>query len=193
MKSLNKFIVKIDKPIEDTISHGSLTLFVETKFDEFSHRRVYGEVLAKPANLECDVNVGDTMYFHHLVVIDGGQPIDKKEGIYMVNFDKKYTINNQAIAYKSKETGQITPMLGWVLLDPIQEDNKISDVLDLVSSGPAPKRREGRVSFGCKEIEDMDLKEGDVVGFDPNIAYEIKIDGVNYVRIRTEDLLYVKI
>lgn len=192
MKSLNKFIVKIEKPLEDTITHGSLTLYVETKFDEFAHRRVYGEVLAKPANLDCNVEVGDTMYFHHLVVINGGQPIDERNGIYMVNFDKKYTINNQAIAFKSKETGQITPLFGWVLLDPIKSENKLSNVIDLVSIKDDSKVKEGVISFDCEELKDIGLKVGDTVGFDPNIAYEIKIEDKTYIRIRTEDLLYAK-
>ena len=41
MNSINSFIVKIQKPINDeiTLSNG-LKLFVDNKFDEFKHRVV---------------------------------------------------------------------------------------------------------------------------------------------------------
>ena len=47
MKTMNVFIVEIDKPINDTIkTDGGFELFVDTRWDEFSNSRGEGRVVA---------------------------------------------------------------------------------------------------------------------------------------------------
>jgi co-chaperonin GroES (HSP10) len=48
----------------------------------------------------------------------------------------------------------------------------------------------GRFTTHNKKSEYLDIKEGEMVYFRPNIAYEITIDGKDYLRMRPEDLLY---
>ena len=52
---------------------------------------------------------------------------------------------------------------------------------------------QGRVAFMAPWIEELGLKVGDVVGFQENRDYRIKIDGKEYYRTRVEDLLGVYI
>ena len=68
---------------------------------------------------------------------------------------------------------------------------KLSDVIDVVKLKDSPVTK-GMVSFETPWTEDLGLKKGDVVGFRKNMDYRIKIDDVEYYRVRAEDLMYVE-
>ncbi|MEL0118170.1 MAG: hypothetical protein VXB01_04435, partial [Opitutae bacterium] len=112
MRSLNMFIVELDKPINDTISTESgIELYINTDYEggEFKYRVTDGPVIATPAKYKTPVKVGDTLYFHHLVVMQGGQKITGLENSYFVTYNPENAVNNQAIAYKNKK-GKIEPL-----------------------------------------------------------------------------------
>ena len=50
----------------------------------------------------------------------------------------------------------------------------------------------GVVAFNSPFLEELNVKAGDVVAFRDNMQYKITIDGVEYYRVRKEDLLYVE-
>ena len=193
MKTVGVFIVKVEKPIKDTFTtKGGLELYIDTKFNEFEYRQTAGEVLSPPLRLNTGVSVGDTLYFHHLVVVEKGQRVTGTDDQYIVKCDPTYTIGNQAIAYKSKETGEITPLFGWTLLRPYEQDNnEESGLIQVVSLKEKPVTR-GVVAFDCPAIQELGIKVGDVVGFAKNMDYRVDIDGEELYRVRAEDLLYVK-
>lgn len=194
MRAYDNFIVFIEKRFNDTItlSNGQ-ELYMDTKFDEFKHRVNEGVVVGTPFKHETPVQEGDILYFHHLVVINEGQPLTGKDNHYLVKYNKKETINSQCIAYKSKETGEVFPLSGWAILEPVEEAPKLkSDIIEIVTlEEPLPTK--GMVSFNSEELEELGLKTGDVVGFRKNMDYRFKIDGKEYYRTRSEDLLYVEI
>jgi co-chaperonin GroES (HSP10) len=84
-------------------------------------------------------------------------------------------------------------MSGWAVLEAVHEEPKLkSDIIELVVlEEPLPTK--GSVAFLSQELEDLGLKVGDHVGFRKNMDYRFKIDGKEYYRTRTEDLLYVEI
>ena len=173
MKTYNLFIVELEKTTNDTITTGSgLELYIDTKMDdmgEFNHRVTEGPVVAIPFKYETGV----------------------KEDNYFVRYDEKHALNNQAIAYKCQNTGEIKPLAGWSLLEPVEQEKKVtSDLIEVVSL-KEELPTQGRVAFTAPWIEELGLKVGDVVGFQENRDYRIKIDGQEYYRTRTEDLLYV--
>jgi len=196
MKTLDMFVVELEKQINDTISTDSgLELYIDTRFEgsEFNYRVTEGPVVSPPIKHDTGVQVGDTLYFHHLVVMNEGQVLTGQDNHYLVAYNPYHTINNQAIAYKSKKSGHIHPLAGWSLLEAVeQEELKTkSDVIEVVElKDKLPTK--GRVAFTAPWIEDLGLKVGDVVGFKENRDYRIKIDGKEYYRTRTEDLLYVE-
>lgn len=193
MRSLNMFIVELDKPINDTISTSSgLELYIDTRFEggEFAYRVTDGPVVATPAKYKTPVKVGDTLYFHHLVVMQEGQKITGNDKSYFVSYSPYNAVSNQAIAYKNKK-GKITPLDGWSLLLPVEEECNDDGVIEVVTL-KEPLPRKGVVAFNSKELKDIGVKKGDVVGFKENRDYRIKIDGVEYFRTRVEDLLYVE-
>ena len=99
----------------------------------------------------------------------------------------KIDATNQAIAYKDQETGKIHQLFGWALLEPYEEEEeKKSEIIEVVKLKQSPVTK-GKVAFGVKE---MGLEKGDVVGFKKNRDYRIKIDGKEYYRVATTELLY---
>ena len=191
MKTMNLFVVKVDKPINDTMkTDGGLELFIDTRFNEFEHRQVFGEVVSAPLLIENDVEPGDTLYFHHLVVVEGGQKIPWEENHYIVKCDKQFTIGNQAFAYKKKGSDEITPLFGWCLLEEaeVEKEESFIELVNTEENLPLT----GIVSFDADCLKELDVKKGDEVGFAKNMDYRVNIDGKEYYRVRSEDLLYVK-
>lgn len=193
MKTFNLFVVKIDKLTNQTIkTESGLELYVDTKFNEFEHRTTDAPVVAVPFKYETGVEPGDTLYFHHLVVMNEGQVLTGEDNNYLVRYDPDHAVNNQAIAYKKKGTNEIIPLKGWSLLEKVNEEEKTlkSDVIEIVTLKDKNPTR-GRVAFMSEEIKEYGLNVGDVVGFKENMDYRITIDGKEYYRTRVEDLLYV--
>ena len=191
MKPLELFVVRIDEKTKDTIkTESGLELYIDTKFNEFKHRTTEGEVVAVPYKYETGVEPGDTLYFHHLVVINEGQPLTGEDKNYTVRFSPDTAINNQAIAYKSKKTGEVKVLAGWVLLEPIKEDVKGPEgPIEVVSLKENPVDK-GVVSFDTAECKELGVFKGDTVGFPKKIDYRILIDEKEYYRIPAERLLY---
>jgi len=194
MKTLDLFVVELEKQLNDTMTtEGGLQLYVDTRFNEFEHRVTEGPVVSAPFKHNTGVESGDTLYFHHLVVLNEGQALTGHENHYLVRYDPNHTINNQAIGYKSSKSGHIHPLAGWALLEPVVQDelktkSDVIEVIELKKSLPT----KGRIAFTAPWVEELGLKAGDVVGFKQNRDYRIKIDGKEYYRTRTEDLLYVE-
>ena len=193
MKTFNLFVVKLDKQLEDTMTTaGGLELYIDTKFNEFENRIQEGPVVAAPFKYDTGVSPGDTLYFHHLVVLNEGQVLTGEPNHYTVRYDPEHTINNQAIAYKDQHTNAIQPLAGWSLLEPIEEEEvRESDTIEIIKLSEKPITK-GKVAFSAPWIDEVGAKVGDVVGFMKNMDYRITIEGKEYYRTRAEDLLYVE-
>ena len=197
MKTLDLFVVELEKQIKDTISTDSgFELYIDTRFEmgEFNNRVTEGPVVAAPLKHSTGVEEGDTLYFHHLVVMNEGQVLTGHDHHYLVRYDPEHTINNQAIAYKSKKSGHIYTLGGWALLEPVEQDpepGSQSDIVEVVKLEKSPVRK-ARVAFDAPWLEELGVFAGDVVGIRKNMDYEIVIDDKKYFRTRAEDLLYVE-
>lgn len=191
MKPLDLFVIHLENRVNDKIKTSSgMELYIDTRFNEFENRVTEGEVVAAPCKYETNVEPGDTLYFHHLVVLNDGQPLTGEDKKYLVRCDPDGTINNQAIAYKSKKDGEVRPLFGWALLEPYKEvDERPSGEIEIVKLKKDPVEK-GVVSFDTPELDEIGVHKGDIVGFQKNIDYRINIDGKEYYRIPTERLLY---
>lgn len=187
------FLVRLPKRFKDTITVAGKELYLDNRFDEFNNRINEGEVVATPKKYETGVSVGDTLYFHHHVVVDKGQKFQYDEDskdVYIVYYNPEDIRNSQAIAYKHNG---IVKELGWILLEPIEEEKEtvLPSGLILVEKEETPKK-EGRVAFDSLFFQENDVKVGDVVGFLKNRDYEIEIDGKKFWRMRHDDIVYVR-
>ena len=189
MKTLDKFIVEIEKELQDTITTSSgMELYIDTRFNEFERRTTEGKILAAPLKYNTGAKAGDTLYFHHHVVIHGGSPLVKEDNQYVVSYDHYHAAANQAIAFKNKDG--ISPIKGWCLLEPVDEDDPgHSGLVEVVSLQEKPVTQ-GVVSFNTPELEELGVSDGDVVGFKKDRDYRIEIDGKEYYRVAVTELLY---
>lgn len=193
MKTLDLFVVELEKQIEDTIKTDSgLELYIDTRFNEFQYRVTEGPVVASPLKHNTGVKEGDTLYFHHLVVLNEGQTLTGNDKHYIVQYDPHITVNNQAIAYKDRDSGEIKPLAGWSLMEPIEEEVKEDNSTIISVSLKESPVKKARIAFDAPWIQEMGVKKGDVIGLPKNRDYEIKIDGKKYFRVRTDDFLYVE-
>lgn len=195
MRTYNYFVVELEKLINDTIvTESGFELYIDTKLNEngeFENRVTEGPVVCSPFKIDTGVEPGDTLYFHHLVVMQGGQVLTGDDNHYIVKCSKE-ALSNQAIAYKSQKDGVIRPLFGWSLLEPVEEEEEsLSELIETVTLREKLPTS-GRVAFASKELDELGVGVGDVVGFKENRDYRIKIDGKEYYRTRTEDLLYVE-
>lgn len=187
------FLVRLPKRFKDTITVAGKELYLDNRFDEFNNRINEGEVVATPKKYDTGVSVGDTLYFHHHVVVDKGQKFqydDDAKDVYIVYYNPEDIRNSQAIAYKHDG---IVKELGWILLEPIEEEKEtvLPSGLILVEKEDTPKK-EGRVAFDSLFFQENDVRVGDVVGFLKNRDYEIEIDGKKFWRMRHDDIVYVR-
>ena len=190
MNLLYYFVVKLPKLTNDEISLGDQTIYLETKFNEFEHRVNEGEVVHTPAKFDTPVKPGDTLYFHHLVVVNGGMPFADYKDHYVVSFDPKVAINSHAYAYRPQGTKDIFPLDGWSILRPAFEEEVGHAMFDVVKLKKKP-RTTGVVVAPSQDLEDLGVSVGDTVGFKKNMDYTFKVDGEDHFRTRTTDLLYV--
>ena len=70
----------------------------------------------------------------------------------------------------------------------LKTKSNVIEVVELKEKLPT----KGRIAFTSSGIKELGLNVGDIVGFKENRDYRIKIDGKEYYRTRTEDLLYVE-
>ena len=195
MRTYNYFVVELEKLINDTIvTESGFELYIDTKLNEngeFENRVTEGPVVCSPFKIDTGVEPGDTLYFHHLVVMQGGQVLTGDDNHYIVKCSKE-ALSNQAIAYKSQKDGVIRPLFGWSLLEPVEEEEEsLSELIEAVTLREKLPTS-GRVAFASEELDELGVGVGDVVGFKENRDYRIKIDGKEYYRTRTEELLYVE-
>lgn len=192
MKTLDLFVVELEKQAHDEITlNNGAKLYLDSKFNEFEWRVTEGPVVCAPMRHETGVEEGDTLYFHHLVVMNEGQVLTGHDNHYLVRYDPEHTINNQAIAYKSKKSGHIYPLAGWSLIKPIEVEGLSSDTIEVVELEKAPTTR-GTVAFDAPWLEEMGVMANDTVVFRDKMQYKISIDDVEYYRVRSQDLLYVE-
>ena len=192
MKMLYYFVVDLPSKFHDEIDFNGGKLYMDTKFDEFEHRVTQGEVVSLPHKFDTDVQPGDTLFFHHLVVINGGMPFAGHENNYLVSYDPEIAINSHAFAYQCKETQDIHPLPGWSILSPCPEEKKDDsdssfDIIGLEQKLPT----KGVVAYDSEQLQELGVKKGDTVGFKENRDYRFKINGEECYRTRCEDLLYV--
>lgn len=190
MNLLYYFVVKLPKLTNDEIKLGDQEIYLETKFNEFEHRVNEGEVVHTPLKFDTPVKPGDTLYFHHLVVINGGMPFADYKDHYVVSFDPDVAINSHAYAYRPQGTEKVLALDGWSILRPAFEEEVEHAMFDVVEYNEKP-RTTGVVVSPSQDLEEMGVSVGDTVGFKKNMDYTFKVDGEDYFRTRTTDLLYV--
>lgn len=187
LSPLDHFLVKIPKKFKDTIEIAGQSMYLESKFNEFENRYCYGEVVAIPSKHETPVQVEDTLYFHHHVVMD--KNADVGNDVYVVKYSPSGGHSTQAYAYK--RDGEIKLFSDWVLVD-IDKDDEYATGTGIILLSKPVKTRMATVLYDSDVLAENGIYKGDRVCYSINADYEMDFDGLKVYRMRIEDILYVE-
>jgi co-chaperonin GroES (HSP10) len=193
MKALRHFIVNVPSKTNDTIKLGDKEIFLDTRFDEFNHRICYGLVMSAPHVIETGVKEGDLLFFHHHVTQN--KTLSLGDDNYLVVYDEENPRGSHAIAYRDSE-GELHMLSEWVFVQPIEDETEEEVTSSGIIIDIKVKERDDReaiVFMPHKELARQGVKVGDVVGFDRDSDYKMKLDDDTVVyRMRLDDISYVK-
>jgi co-chaperonin GroES (HSP10) len=187
MQYLEHFIIHTPKKLQDTKKLGDIDIYIETKFNAFEHRVPFGTVVSTPLKHNTPVKAGDLLYVHHHVMMDDSN--DMGDNMLKVKYHPDGGFSTQCYAYKNEEG--IHVMSDWVLVEPIEQPNKLkSSIIEIVEFEKQPNRY-GKIHCSSEALEEMGIKVGDVVYFSENADYEMEIEGQKLWRMNTGHLLAV--
>lgn len=120
-KTLDRYIVKVDRSKESTAKVGDTELIIETSYNPYQHITQQGVVVVLPASKKAqveDVKVGDTIYFHHFTCAE-----ENDVSSYFDSFDSHYMVQKMNVYARTR--GEHTCALqNFVFLDPIEESEE---------------------------------------------------------------------
>lgn len=178
------------KAFNDEVKVGDTSIYIDPKWNEFNNRKQSAEVVAVPEKYDTPVKVGDTIFFHHHVVISNngnGQRVDGD--IYAVRFDPNNGHGTQAYAYKCQETGDIELLSDWVFLIPEeQEAEETTDSGIIVALKEPEYNQYGYVLYDSPAVQQLGLKAGDKVMIMKNADYKMEIDGQEVYRVHIDHI-----
>lgn len=171
MKSVRKPIVTSDKKTDDTITHGSLTLYVDTSYRKEHHARQWGYMAADFQ----DLKKGEKVYWHYLSVLEEPTiPPDKwildYKMIYCVIRDEKIVALNDYLFVEIIKEEEIKTVSGIIVPDNLKNKNSAT---------------KGKVAYTVSP----ELASGDTILFTANSAFVNNIEGEDYYIMETQDAL----
>lgn len=187
MNPLHHFLVHIPKKFKDTIEIAGEKMYLDPKFREFENRYCYGEVVGIPEKHETPVRIGDTLYFHHHVVMDKNSEIEND--IYVVRYSEHGGHGTQAYAYKRGD--EIKLFSDWIFVDLDKDDEQVRESGIILLSAPV-KTRMATVLYNSDSLGEHGIFKGDRVCYAVNADYEMEFDGRTVYRMRIDDILYVE-
>ncbi len=190
MKSLNHFFVKVEKRFNDTLNVAGKDIYLESKFDEFENRICFGEIVSAPLRHATGAKEGDTLFFHHHVTTTKDLSIG--DDTYIARYS---TGRGDAIAYRCKDTGEISMLGHWIFVVPTEESQDVVTESGLVSRLAIHNKNENLAKMfkPSDYLSQQGVTEGSIVCFTKDADYKMTLDDGSVVFRMTEDNLnYVK-
>jgi len=180
MKALYDFIVEpVGDRYANKIKIGDSELVLNANIENHKFVNVIAKVISTPVNLQTDVKSGDLLLVHHNVFrrfydIRGNEKNSRsyfKDGKYFVSLDQIFMYNNN----------------GWkafgnrCFVKPLQSDNTF-----LTDSR---KKNYGVLIYGNKELNKLNVSEGDIVNYKNKREFEFLIDKELLYCMKSNDIL----
>jgi len=164
MKSVKQPIIQSDKTMNDTITYGTLELYIDTSYKPEHHRRQWGTMAADFDKL--GLKSGEKVYFHYLSLEGSPQlPPDK----WLVHPDQLYCVIRDKIEMLNQ----------YLLVDIIEEPQKQSIII---------QEKKKSVTRGIvRHTNHPELKDGDTVMFRDIMAFVNEIEGHEYYLMENRD------
>ncbi len=186
---------------QDTINEFEVNgqkFYLDSIYRQYHHAMMKAKVVSVhcPKGQESEIGSGDIVYCHHFIIApDSEIPDSRGRNLRLVNYEQIYC----------KLMGDEIKMLnGFTLLEPIKaerEERKLAGGFDLNASNDSGQgsikvgsgqklnylKRIGIVAHKPDSYNEID--KGDKVIMVPDADFDIKIEGVEYFRVRTEELV----
>lgn len=181
MQSPTRIIVSVEKRFNDHTKSG---IYIDTTFKPEHHVVISGLVLSVAKRLPKDfktsgfydtVEVGDTLYFHYLVVLDPDCHIG--EDLYIVEY-------MQALA--TVRDGKVYPVGEHILIEPIEEE-VTHDTLIIPDMAKKFEPNRGRVFAS----NDPSIPVGAIVEFDEHGKFENEIEGKRLFVMFNSNIMFI--
>jgi len=191
MKALNHFVVKVDKPFNDTVELGDKSIYLDSKWNEFENRICYGEIESPPSRHNTGAKKGDTLFFHHHVTTTDNLRI--YDNLYVASYGGW---KPHAIAYRRKSDGEIVMLGNWIFVEPskVKKEDSVTESGIVKQLGINVKDRDvAKVIAPTEYMIEQGVKAGDIVGFTKDADYKMTLDDGSVVyRMAEDNLLYVE-
>lgn len=181
----NRVIVELtDKVFDNERKVGDFIMHVDTVFRKLHNAVQKAVVIACPEDGE--LLPGDIVYVHHFVV-------EEERRIKVKDKDYRWLEYSQ-IYYRVRDG--IGKAVGYyVLVEPVKYDEskfkkKTDSGIALTSkAGTTYVDRVGKVAHIGKDAAQDDIEVGDLILFNKNCEYEIRIEGKMYFRMERRDVI----
>lgn len=206
MRTKNYVWVRYPKQFENTIQHGSLTLYLDSSYSPEWHSVLHGVVHSAPETNDFGIQekliedwefvVGDTIWFHYLASDEDQMHKENGENYLRVPM-------NQIFCYV--RSGKITCYGGYVLAKSIFDDDveqvevegkmipaKLSTsglVTDLDISFRENLSKVVHIGLPLKGEEELGVVPGDIVVMDKMNHHRYKIENVDYFVFHQSEIM----
>lgn len=189
MKAIYNFFVRLPKAFNDEVKVGDTTLYIDPKWNEFENRKMEAEIVAVPEKYDTGAKVGDTLYFHHHVLIAGnGKRQRVQDDIYYVKYSPDNSNATQAYAYKN-EDGDVQLLSEWIFLIPEDQPDEEVTESGIITELKKPSYNQfGYVLYDSPVVQDLGLKAGDKVMIMKHGDYRMKVDGKEVYRTHIDHI-----
>lgn len=189
MKAIYDFFVRLPKAFNDEVEVGDTTIYIDPKWNEFENRKMEAEIVAVPLKYDTGAEVGDTLYFHHHVLIAGNGTRQRvQDDIYYVKYNPNNSQSTQAYAYKNKD-GDVQLLSEWIFLDPEdQPDEEVTESGIITELKKPDFNQFGYVIYDSPAVKELGLNAGDKVMIMKNADYRMKVDGKEVYRTHIDHI-----
>lgn len=202
MRSLREFIVSVNATHRTGMNVGGIDLEItEAAYmrEEYTHMNNFGEVVAVPETYkEGVVEVGDTIWFHHNIVINQKNVLgigDNKNrnqfniggGMYAIPYVKEGRDN---LVYMAKKKDGSYHTVGDVFFCTPNNDRGATKIGEIEIPRSLNQNIIANVSHTNPFLENKGVYKGSSVCVADDSDYEFKIDGVSYWRMFFSDIEY---
>ena len=190
MRAVGCYIVHVPMKYEDRweTKNKDVVIYKDTTVADTFDAIRSGEVVALPLDVaDCDVKIGDNLLFHHNIVFEqimlekriiSDFCIDENKGLYRVPI---------GLCYGYYREGSFSAINGYVFVAPIEVPDSDESQIIKVKTKKYIKQI-GTVRYGCKELLELSVEEGDIVVFSPYSEYPYSIDGETVYRMKVKDI-----
>jgi len=183
VKSLFNFIIKPKtNRYDNTKKIDDKELILNTEI--FSHQYIsrIGIVLELPTSYETNIKVGDEVIVHHNVFRRWHDVNDvERNSRNFFEEDKYFVYLDQVFAYRSNKEWKALD--GYCFVKPIEKNNN-SIIKDTEKERPLI----GVLKYLDNNLENIGLKQNDLVGFTPNSEYEFVINSERLYRVLISEI-----